>query len=94
MRMPSFSTIVRTFYAFSNATSTITPATRYRSLSPFARATVSKSMPTIPLIGSLFSTKNQQKMEYPVQKTDDEWQAVLSKGQSGSPGPCYPRNLH
>lgn len=34
----------------------------------------------IPFIGSLFSTAETRKMSYPVQKTDQEWQAQLSKG--------------
>ncbi|POS78278.1 hypothetical protein DHEL01_v203335 [Diaporthe helianthi] len=37
----------------------------------------------IPLIGSLFSSKasDSSQMSYPVQKTDDEWRAVLNKEQ-------------
>lgn len=35
----------------------------------------------IPFIGSLFSTAETRKMSYPVQKTDQEWQAQLSKEQ-------------
>lgn len=41
------------------------------------------SMPTIPLLGSLFSsTANKKDMtDYPIKKTDAEWQAVLSPEQ-------------
>ncbi|KAI7783707.1 methionine-r-sulfoxide reductase b2 [Diaporthe eres] len=37
----------------------------------------------IPLIGGLFSSKasDSSKMSYPVQKSDDEWRAVLNKEQ-------------
>lgn len=36
----------------------------------------------IPLIGGLFSSKasDSSTMSYPVQKTDDEWRAVLNRG--------------
>lgn len=38
----------------------------------------------IPLIGGFFSSKasDSSKMSYPVQKTDDEWRAVLNKGKA------------
>jgi hypothetical protein len=38
----------------------------------------------IPFIGGLFSSKasaESNKMSYPVQKSDDEWRAVLNKGK-------------
>ncbi|KAL1862684.1 hypothetical protein Daus18300_008482 [Diaporthe australafricana] len=37
----------------------------------------------IPFIGGLFSSKasDSSKMSYPMQKTDDEWRAVLNKEQ-------------
>ena len=41
-------------------------------------------MPTVPFLGSLFSTsaaKKQDMTDYPVKKTDAEWQAVLSPEQ-------------
>jgi peptide-methionine (R)-S-oxide reductase len=78
MRVPSFPTILRTIYTFSNATAR-RPNTFYKALSPFNRATI-LSMPTIPFLGSLFSSSNSTKMEYPVKKSDDEWQAFLNKG--------------
>ena len=37
-------------------------------------------MPTIPFIGSLFTSSNSNNMSYPVEKNDDEWRAVLNKG--------------
>jgi hypothetical protein len=39
----------------------------------------------LPLIGSLFSSKassDSTSMSYPVQKSDDEWRAVLNKGNT------------
>lgn len=38
-------------------------------------------MPTIPFLGSLFSSGSSLKdMSYPIQKSDDEWRAVLNPG--------------
>jgi len=84
MRFPTFPTIVRNFnfYIFSNFRTSRIPY--YKALSPPTRATI-KSMPTIPFLSSLFSTSSSKpKMSYPVQKSDDEWQAVLSKGSPPS----------
>ncbi|MCJ1329066.1 hypothetical protein MMC10_005743 [Thelotrema lepadinum] len=82
MRIPSFPTFLRTFYTISNATSNFSATARYKALSPFSRTAVYKSMPTIPFLGSLFSSKSSSSnMEYPLKKTDDEWQAVLNKDQ-------------
>ena len=80
MRLPSFPTIIRTFYTLSNSTARTLPASQ-RALAPFTRSTVVKSMPTIPFLSSFFSTSPSSKdMSYPVQKSDDEWQAVLNPG--------------
>jgi peptide-methionine (R)-S-oxide reductase len=35
----------------------------------------------IPFFGALFSSSSSKNMSYPVQKSDDEWQAVLTPGQ-------------
>ncbi len=80
MRIPSFPHILRTIYTFSNASARTFPATT--GLQPFARATVLRSMPTIPFLGSLFSSNasSSKDMSYPTQKSDDEWRAVLNKG--------------
>lgn len=72
MRFPTFPTILRTFYTFTNYTARYRPNQQYPAL---------KSMPTIPFLGSLFSTSSSQSMSYPVKKSDSEWQAVLSKEQ-------------
>ncbi len=47
------------------------------------QALVLRSMPTIPFLGSLFgtSTPASSKMSYPDQRSNDEWQAVLNKGE-------------
>jgi peptide-methionine (R)-S-oxide reductase len=39
-------------------------------------------MPTIPFLGSLFSSSDSSKMSFPVEKSNDEWRAVLNKGMS------------
>ena len=81
MRFPSFPILIRTFYTVSNATTRTVPR-QYRALQPFTRGTILKSMPTIPFLGSLFSSSNSKNMTYPVQKSENEWQAVLDKGTS------------
>jgi len=85
MRFPSFPTIIRTLYTFSNATlhTTGLNSARQRLPSTFNRATALRSMPTIPFLGSLFSSSAQSRdmTDYPVKKTDDEWRAVLNKEQ-------------
>lgn len=78
MRFPS---IVRTLFAFTNTTLHRAPPTPFAvGLRP--GTALRASMPTIPFIGSLFSTAESRKMSYPLQKSDDEWQAQLSKGKS------------
>lgn len=82
MRLPSVSTIVRIFYTFTNATRLQVPQ---RALSPFVRGTAIRSMPTIPFLGSLFSSSSSSaNMTYPDQRTEQEWQAVLNKGENCS----------
>jgi hypothetical protein len=81
MRPRSFATLVRTFYAFTNATTRLQAPQKV--ISPFIRATTIKSMPTIPFFGSLFSSSSSSNdMSYPDQRSDQEWQAVLNKGMS------------
>ncbi|KAH8684769.1 methionine-R-sulfoxide reductase-like protein SelR [Tricladium varicosporioides] len=81
MRIPSFSTIIRTFYALSNRSIRASNQTPFKSPQPLPRGTILKSMPTIPFLGSFFSTSSSSKMSYPLQKSDDEWKAVLNKEQ-------------
>jgi peptide-methionine (R)-S-oxide reductase len=78
MRFPNFPTIIRTFYTLSNYSART--STHYKALQPFTRGTILKSMPTIPFLSSFFGTSSSNKMSYPLQKSEDEWQAVLSKG--------------
>lgn len=87
MRIPSFSTLVRTFYALTNTTRPLTVS--QRGLNPFSRTFPLKSMPTIPLLGSLFSSSSSSNMSFPDQRSDNEWRAVLNKGQCR----CLPRIL-
>lgn len=80
MRIPSFPGLIRTFYAFANITSHYRPVNRALGL-PLNRATLT-SMPTIPFLSSLFSSKStSDDMSYPDQRTPQEWQAVLSREQ-------------
>jgi peptide-methionine (R)-S-oxide reductase len=83
MRFPTFPTIFRTIYTLSNYSVRVAP--QYKALQPFTRGTILRSMPTIPFLSSFFSTSNSSKMSYPLQKSDDEWRAVLSKGSSPFP---------
>ncbi|CAF9907475.1 MAG: hypothetical protein HETSPECPRED_007138 [Heterodermia speciosa] len=78
MRFPAFPTIVRTFYTLANATTRPISASQ-RIVAPF---TVLRSMPTLPFLGSLFSSSaSSRNMTYPVEKSENEWQAVLNKEQ-------------
>lgn len=77
MRFPSIPTFIRTFSVYNFASIRALPAS-YRGIqSPFLRNTTILSMPTIPFIGSIFS-KPKDMTNYPVKKSDDEWQVVLS----------------
>ncbi|KAF2755726.1 SelR-domain-containing protein [Pseudovirgaria hyperparasitica] len=80
--MRFFSSFVQGF-TFFNATSRIFRSPQYleRAL-PATRLTPLRSMSGIPFLGSLFSSSSSRKnMSYPLQKTDDEWRAVLSPEQ-------------
>lgn len=81
MRLPSFPSVVRTLYAFSNTTLRVQPFAQ-RALSPITRATA-RSMPSIPFLGALFGTSSaaSEKMTYPDSRSDNEWQAQLSPGK-------------
>lgn len=94
MRLPSFPTLVRTFYTFANTTRLQAPQ---KALSPFTRSTIVKSMPSIPFLGALFgssaSSSSSSKMTYPDKRSDQEWQAVLNKGQLIFPRPSTSANM-
>ena len=89
MRPPSFATFFRTF-TLTNLTRSFYnhhPLPRPHTLSAStARIATFRSMPTLPFIGSLFSSsssaQNKADMaDFPVQKSNTEWQAVLSPEQ-------------
>jgi hypothetical protein len=74
--------ILRTIYAFTVTTLRAPLPLQYKAAAQFSRSRALESMPAIPLLGSLFSSSSGSKdMSYPVQKSDDEWRAVLSKGR-------------
>ncbi|CAK1354202.1 hypotheticalsprotein [Cercospora beticola] len=77
MRFPSIPTFIRAFYAFSNTTARTAPG----PFNSIARPTALRASMPLPFIGSLFSTAESRKMSYPLQKTDQEWQAQLNKEQ-------------
>ena len=80
MRFPTFPTIIRTFYAISNVTKQAFPVSP-RIPYTLARGTTLRSLPTIPFLGSFFSTSNSSRdMSYPLKKSDDEWRVLLNKG--------------
>ncbi|KAJ4349640.1 Peptide methionine sulfoxide reductase B5 [Didymosphaeria variabile] len=80
MRFPSIPTLIRTFHAFTNTTfRAANPARGIYSLPQ--RATLVRSMPNIPFLGALFGTKMADNTNYPIQKTEGEWQAQLSPEQ-------------
>ncbi|KKY15668.1 putative methionine-r-sulfoxide reductase [Diplodia seriata] len=80
MRFPSFPTVVRAFYTLSNTTARRFPSVHGLANTPRIPYSI-KSMPTIPFLGSLFSTSSRNTMSYPLQKSDEEWRAVLSPEQ-------------
>ena len=81
MRFPSFPTIIRAFHTISNLTSRYTTRPTALLLASNQSTTLKASMPSVPFLGSLFSSSSSKKMEdFPVQKNDDEWQAVLNPG--------------
>lgn len=76
MRFPSFASITRSIYIITNTTARTFPAT-YRALT---RPSLLRSSMPIPFLSSLFSTSTTRNMSHPIQKTDQEWQAILSPG--------------
>jgi peptide-methionine (R)-S-oxide reductase len=82
MRIPSFPSFIRTFYAFSNATLHRTAPSPFLIGAARPGVVLRSSMPTIPFLGSFFHTAESRKMSHPVQKTDQEWQMQLNKGKS------------
>ncbi|KAK8157777.1 methionine-R-sulfoxide reductase SelR [Phyllosticta citrichinensis] len=90
MRFPSFPTLVRTLYTFSNSTARRISAafpSQAGAAPRLAFATTSlRAGPSIPFLGALFGSSSSRggrdsDMSYPVQKSDEEWRAVLSPEQ-------------
>lgn len=79
MRFPSFPSVILALHALTKS-----PKFRFVSRAGELRGTTLKSMPTFPLLASLFSSSSSSadKMSFPVEKSKDEWQAVLNKGSS------------
>ncbi|MCJ1452307.1 Peptide methionine sulfoxide reductase B2, chloroplastic [Mycoblastus sanguinarius] len=84
MRFPSLPTLLRTI-TLTNITTSFThlrPSTFNQISRPSIRnTTLLRSMPTIPFLSSLFSTTSKDMTDYPLKKSEDEWQAVLSPEQ-------------
>ncbi|KFZ06050.1 hypothetical protein V501_07772 [Pseudogymnoascus sp. VKM F-4519 (FW-2642)] len=80
MRPPSWSNTVARTTSYNRLVRTSAPFHRPQT---HAAAAFTKPMPTPSFLGSLFSSKKSTtpKMTFPVQKSNDEWQAVLSKEQ-------------
>lgn len=78
--------VLRTLYTLSLGLARARAASQnplLRASSP--RTSALRSMPSLPLLGSLFGTNaaaaDASKMtSYPDKRTDDEWRAVLNKG--------------
>lgn len=90
MRLQRLTTALRTFSIPLRPQITASPSRYFGKLPlPVSGATVLKAAPTIPIIGSLFSSsakaESSDNMSYPDQRSDDEWRAVLSPGSPSSP---------
>lgn len=81
MRFPSLPSIILALHTLTNA-SRPKLLLLSRSGGERLRGPVLKSMPTIPFLASLFSSSSAsaEKMSFPVEKSREEWQAVLNKG--------------
>jgi peptide-methionine (R)-S-oxide reductase len=89
MRFPNFPTLLRTFHTVSNTTSAFFRSSSANTLgrtiySTPQRAIIYRSMPNIPFLGALFGSSSSMadNTNFPVQKTEGEWQAQLSPGMS------------
>lgn len=67
-------------FTFSNITRVRPPLTSHLAYRPNLPL---RSMSGIPILGALFGTSssNNSKMSYPDQRSNDEWRAVLNKGE-------------
>lgn len=89
MRFPRFSTaFITTFLTFGTFRSQARTARSSPHLVTVVnRPTLLRSSMPLPLLGALFgsSTPKRDMSSYPVQKSDDEWRAILSPGTGGPP---------
>lgn len=77
MRFPQLSTFTRAWFTFL----TLSRPQISRVSAASAKTQTLRSMPSIPLIGALFgSRQSSSNMSYPDERSPDEWRAVLSKG--------------
>ena len=83
MRMPPFSSLLRTLFTLSNLGRVRIATAQARQAPNLLRQHQLKSMPTIPFLSSLFgsSSSSSSDMSYPDKRSDDEWRAVLTPEQ-------------
>ena len=82
MRFPSVSSLIRTFTIYNFTSLRSFPGPQRAIPPPSIIRNLNWSMPTLPFLGSLFGSQQKRDMtDYPVKKSDDEWQAVLSPEQ-------------
>lgn len=84
MRHPLFQTLIRSLTLTNLTTRLTSPSSRLtHQLQPLIlrNSTIYRSMPSIPFLGSLFTSPAKDMTDYPVKKSDDEWQAVLNPEQ-------------
>ena len=94
MRMPTIQTFIRTCYTISNTTLRYTPTINRGFNQAPQRATVLRSMPNIPFFGALFGSSSSNMADnsnFPVQKTEGEWEAQLSPGTIPAQKPPIPQ---
>jgi len=84
MRIPSFPTILRTFYTVSNTTRLLPQFNATSALQPLYSKAALAYNPSMGFISSFFTSTPKQEMSFPVNKTKNEWQAVLSPGMCAS----------
>ncbi|CAF9909798.1 MAG: Peptide methionine sulfoxide reductase B2, chloroplastic [Alectoria fallacina] len=87
MRFPTLPNLIRTFTLTNITTATFRNPAAALHRAPLALTrgtnptTLFRSMPTIPFLASFFSSQPKDMTDYPVRKSEDEWQAVLSPEQ-------------
>ncbi|KAI0477652.1 SelR-domain-containing protein [Xylariaceae sp. FL0804] len=82
MRLPH---LLRSLYAFSSFARVRPSAAQHQAL--HRNPSPLRSMPTIPFLGSLFSSSSSSKMSYPDERTPDEWHQFRVLRQKGTEAP-------